>query len=341
MRAGRDRHLLDRAKVERALAVLREEREANPVTQLQRKSYFWLRLFYWGFWVSSVGFIGALTIIFRNSSGTGILFGILGLAGATCLLGLLVTIAANYSLFCQAWRQRRLARATHIWAQTKPQSLSGRSMRVIRIVGIMVVILPGVLMLVFLTGMFLAAGPFGALFGAALILATVFYSVIHTTHKRLGLLADADVLERRLRQSGTDGARESPDAVEVSSEDFQSLAELEDMQIERRRAEAVQMSHRAERPGYSLLKSTVFAAELDALDAETQLRVEACADELASRPAAAVTEEGTEAGIQERLVPETTIRLRYALNPGAQRIELLSLGGRKGPAPVEREAGSA
>ena len=175
-------------------------------------------------------------------------------------------------------------------------------------------------------------------------LAIPLYIFVHYAGPRIELLDDARELQNLLEhkadapEAGAPGGL-TKDFVQIPSGDFEKLARIEDAQIQRRRAEAIE-AVAEEKPAYSLLKSRTVLSDTSKLDWETRLRVESRSSKLAAdpNPPEAIREPG---GRTWHLpVPGTTVEILYVVDKDAQRVELMSLGSIEQEVPSLGEGGT-
>jgi hypothetical protein len=162
----------------------------------------------------------------------------------------------------------------------------------------------------------IAVDPFaggGALF---LGLTALFYWFVSYALKRLAAIAPLEpLLEQGERARSGSGGVLLPLAV------VQQIGDVEDEQIQRRRAEAINKGAAAQ-SGYALLRSRALVAEEARLDPATQLQIEARVADLATDPQPT---DAQPAGPGVWRVPAAGMEILFAVDHDARRIELYAL----------------
>jgi hypothetical protein len=313
-RADQGGYTLSREQVTQALTILREERGAHPITPKQIRSFQLFRVSFWVFWALDVCLIVVVVSGDRLPSFVlDVLSPILLMAMVACSVPLLISIRGTWSLFRRTWRQFRLARKTGLWSLLKAKSGRPWWWRLI----LWIVLIPFLAVLLF----FALAIP---IVGSLMLFAIPVYIFVHYVGPRIKLLADARGLQNLLEQKVSAAEGSATDFVRIPSSDFDKLARIEDEQILRRRAEAIE-TVAAEKPTYALLKSRTILTEAAQLDEETRLRVETYFRRLATDPNPAEATREADGTVWHLRVPETTLETLYVVDDVARRVELLSL----------------
>jgi len=315
---------LTREQLDAAVAMLRDERAAHPVSPRQRRLLRWYEWAVWGFLAGLAAFV-VLIARFENRPNPkfGWPEGLVGGAALLSLLAALVLFALNLKLLLQTAREVVIAVRSRLWRLTAPGAHRRTWVR-------------RVLLVPKTYGWLLAAGALGGAaaagwFGIVVAIVVAAYFFLWFARRRLARLDDAERLVQSL--AGLQGGA-SPQGVGVPDAVFRKVAQIEDRRIERQRAEA--MAGLAKGPtGYALVRSRRLVHQLQTVDDPTErLRIEHGIADLARVPARADVPE-----VETAAVPGSTCVLRFRRDAQALRIEVLELvGAAAGDRPAEEAA---
>jgi len=317
--------VLSREQIRQAIAVLRQEQEAHPISPAQRKHLFW-------YGISLAVFFGAFFLLpFLHhilSEGARqrwadllLIFFLLLLGGS--FLSIVWLFLLNMKLIWQTWREFRLAFRTKLW-QLVARARTGRRWPRRLMIGI-----GAVLLVFFLFGMWEVPTV-----GLPLAVALLVFFLLLFARRRLDVLRNADQLVAFLTKLDVSESPAGIDQIAIPTDIFKEIGGIEDVHIQRRRAMAIS-EFRDSGHGYALLKSRAMIADIVKLDEATQLRVEARIAELTSDfpPPDALRESG---GVWRVPVTETPYEIVCRQDEAARRIELLSLGQGDGKSTPRR-----
>ncbi len=312
MRGEPEEHVLERAQLDQALGVLRELR-ANPVSSRQRKLFLWFQASFWGFWISLIAFFvavmaGGLQVVDGKSRLTAPTE-FLGVAMLVCFVSLFASLLWNSGLLWQTWRQFRLALRTRLWGVVEPRSTGRRWPRRLVLAATAVILAPLILLP--------PAWP-------VVLFVLPGYLFLHIARRRLDVLARAPGLEQLLIDRAQAATSAGTDAIGIPANAFRKLVDIEEAEIQRRRAEAID-AVREEEGEYALLRTRAMVSEAGRLDAATQLRVEARIENLASEPRPPEARREGDGAAWRVAVPETALEIVYEVDEEERRIDLLSI----------------
>ena len=180
----------------------------------------------------------------------------------------------------------------------------------------------------------------------ALILLLVLWGVIIGTYflvlgkERLAFLVELASLEDSLKGSQLRARQAEAPGIEVPTEDLERVARIEQGQISRDRAEAIdsyRKSAGSEAPEYALLKSRNIMTDLGGLDLELRLRVEDRIEQLSSEPHPMESLKDTRGDYWHLGISGTALELRYTVDDRQRQIQLLAvqpLTEQAGPDPA-------
>jgi hypothetical protein len=315
MTAEASKSVLSREQIRQALAVLREEQQAHPISSVQRRFFLWYRISVWFFFISLFLFFSwfALPIPswMRDQSVWPVLF--LGCLLVVSVLAMVLLFFLNMKLILYTWREFRLAFRTKLW-QLVTQMRTGRRWFRRLMIGI------GIFFLV----AFLAGTMSEPWVGIPLTVALLAFFFLRFARRRLDVLRNSGQLVAFLTKLD---ASEGPPGIghlAIPTGVFKEIGAIEDIHIQRRRVKAIN-EFRHSGLGYAVVKSRGMIADIAKLDEASQLRIEARIAELASEspPAEETLEPG---GIWRVPVTDTPYAIVCRQDQAAHRIELLSLG---------------
>ncbi len=307
IRVERNDRVLNRAQAMRALAIIREERRANPVLPSQRRLFRWFQFSFWGFWLSVVIAYGIAFVATEASEG---IFVTIITAPMVCFISLLASLKWNWRLLRDTWGQFRIARRAKLWWVVERHRWFSRVL-----FWVAALISAPMLLAVVFNEFWLFTLP-------VMLLVAPVYLFLHVANRRLDLIAGAAELEQLVADEHAAGALDTG-FIRVSADAFERMAEIEDAQIQRRRAEAID-AFRSENEGFALLKSRAMVHATTQLDAATHLRVEERVAELGSdpHPPDAAHESG---GPWHVRVLNTPMEILYRVDEEARRVDLLTV----------------
>ncbi len=311
MTAEVSKSVLSREQIRQALAVLREEQQAHPISPAQRRFFLWYRISVWLFFISLM----LLPLIFslgikpdQDAWPWRFLAGMVGLS----VLAMVLLFFLNMKLILYTWREFRLAFRTKLW-QLVTQMRTGRRWPRRLMIGI------GVFFLV----AFLAGTMSEPWVGIPLTVALLTFFFLRFARRRLDVLRNSDELVAFLTKLDASEGPPGVGHVAIPTGVFKEIGAIEDIHIQRRRAKAID-EFRHSGPGYAVVKSRGMIADIAKLDEASQLRIEARIAELASEssPLEETLETG---GIWRVPVTDTPYEIVCRQDRAAHRIELLSL----------------
>lgn len=314
---------LTREQLDAAVAMLRDERTAHPVSPRQRRLFRWYR---WSIWV----FCGSLVAVilggtYLHKFPTGVIGWFYWSAFAITLLSLLASIvlfALNLKLITQTAREMVIAVRSRLWRLTAPDAhLPTWGRRVLWITKAYF----WLIMAIAVAAAVLSGWP-----GAVITVVIAAYFFLSSARRRLALLDDADQLAQLLAGLQADGA--APAKVGVPDEVFRKVAQIEERQIERKRAEALAGldGHTA---GYALVRSRRLVQQLQETEPMIRLRIEHCIADLVDAPAPA-----TAPVVETIAVPDTGCSISFRRDAQKLRIEVLELSGPERTLPAKEVA---
>lgn len=317
MTAEASKSVLSREQIRQALAVLREEQQAHPISPAQRRFFLCYRISIWVFFISLLFFIG-LVLHIPSWMQPPLVF-------LCCLLvasffAIILLLLLNMKLIVYTWREFRLALKTKLWQLATQMRTGPRWARRLMIA---------------------IGAPIGAMFLVAFLLVTVgnpplaIFTLLPLTvalfaffflrfaRKRLDLLRNSDQLVAFLTRLDASEGPAGIGNVAIPTGVFKEIGAIEDIHIQRRRANAIDEFGRSD-PGYAVVKSRDVIADIAKLDEASQLRIEARIAELASEspPPETTLEPG---GLWRVPVTQTPYEIVCRQDQAAHRIELLSL----------------
>lgn len=318
------RTVLSREQIRQALAVLREEQQAHPISAAQRRFFVWYRISVWLFFISLFLLIGCLvrfSEIPRGDVWAVIFFALL----VVSFLAVLMLFFLNIKLIFYTGREFRLALKTKLW-QLATQMHTGRRWPRRLMVGI------GAFLLVTLLAAAWIIHPY---VGIPLAVALLTFIFLRFARRRLDMLANSEQLVAYLTNLDAGEGPAGIGHVAIPTGVFEEIGAIEDIHIQRRRAKAINESRHSGH-GYAVVKSRAMIADIAKLDEASQLKIEVRIAELASEspPAEATLEPG---GIWRVPVTETPYEIVCRQDQAARRIDLLSLGQTDGtfsPRPI-------
>jgi hypothetical protein len=311
MTAEASKSVLSREQIRQALAVLREEQQAHPISPAQRRFFLWYRISIWVFFISLLLF--PIVILRVDLDKYGWVLDVLIIVFGGSFLAVVLLFFLNMKLILYTWREFRLALKTKLW-QLVTQMRTGRQWPRRLMIGI------GAFFLVaFLAGTL--GSPF---FGIPLTVALLPFFFLRFARRRLDVLRNSDQLVAFLTKLDVSAAPAGTDQFAIPTAVFKEIGAIEDIHIQHRRAKAID-EFRHSGHGYAVVKSRATIADIAKLDEVSQLRIEARIAELASQspPPEATLEPG---GIWRVPVTDTPYEIVCRQDQAAHRIELLSLG---------------
>jgi hypothetical protein len=345
MTAEASKSVLSREQIRQALAVLREEQQAHPISPAQRRVFRWYGISVWFFFISFLvlifylwikpeglrflarvngSFYAIVLLFFSNTKlilDTWREFRLaLFLAGvnAVSFFAIVLLFFLNTKLILYTWREFRLALRTKLW-QLVTQMRTGPRWPRRLIIGIGAAF--------FLVGVAFLAGTLGALtvaiFTLPLTVALLAFFFLGFARRRLDVLRNSDQLVAFLTKLDASEGPTGIGRVAIPTGVFEEIGAIEDIHIQRHRAKAID-EFRHSGLGYAVVRSRAVIADIAKLDEASQLRIEARIAELASEspPPEATLEPG---GIWRVPVTETPYEIICRQDQAAHRIELLSL----------------
>jgi hypothetical protein len=302
--------------------MLREEQKANPISAAQRKHFCWYGILVWVYCSLTVLYICIAVImalispqsLSAEQEGPPWWMLVVVILWSCSFVAMIFLFFWNMKFFLQTWREFRLARRTKLW-QSVARARTGRRW-------------PHRLMFGFGVYFFLITFVF------TFVLLPFF--LLRLVRKRLDMLRNADQLAALLTKLDVGEGPAALGQVAIPTAVFKEMGAIEDIHIQRRRAEAIdEFSHSGH--GYAVLKSRAMIADIAKLDEASQLRVEACIAELASESLLADTTREC-GGVWRIPVKETPYEIVCRQDNAARRIELLSLGQADGTSSARRTA---
>jgi hypothetical protein len=339
--------VLSREQIRQALAVLREEQQAHPISAARRRLFVWYGISVWFFIISL--FVSWIAFLWIKPELQELLQYFLVVVFVS-FLAIVLLFFLNMKLILDTWREFRIALRTKLWQlETQMRTRRRWPRRLMKVVGafFLVAFLAGtwgaliVAIVVFLQLIALAflqrrwAAPIAAIVVCLLLIAVVAYFFLRFARKRLDVLRDSDRLVAFLTELDASEAPTGIGRVAIPTAYFKGIGAIEDIHIQRHRAKAIdEFRHSAH--GYAVVKSRAIIADIAKLDEASQLRIEARIVELASEspPPEATLEPG---GIWRVPVTETPYEIVCRQDQAAHRIKLLSLrqsDGTSSPRPI-------
>jgi hypothetical protein len=305
--------VLSREQIRQALAVLREEQQAHPISSAQRRFFVWYRISIWCFFISLFLLIGCL-VRFSGIPGAEVWFVIFFVLLVVSFLAVLLLFFLNMKLIFYTWREFRLALKTRLW-QLATQMHTGRRWPRRLMVGI------GAFLLVALLAGAWIIHPY---VGIPLAVALLAFFFLRFARRRLDMLRNTDQLVVYLTKLDAGEGPTGIGHIAIPTGVFKEIGAIEDIHIQRSRAKAIDES-RDGGHGYAVVKSRAMIADIAKLDEASQLKIEARIAELATEsPLAEATIEPS--GTWRVPVTETPYEIVCRQDQAAHRIELLSLG---------------
>ncbi len=316
-----------------AIAMLGDERAAHPVSARQRRLFRW---FQWAVWFFLAGFMLFFLLLLlvptkeeEFSVTAMVALMLVFLAFWLSLLAAFVLLALNAKLFVQTVREMAIVIRSRLWRLTsrgvrRPAWLR-RLLWVPKASGLFVaaVVLSGLAM-----GLWELSREslFSALLSLAIVVVIAAHFFLRFARRRLALLDDADRLATSLASLQPGSA-----TVVVADAVFRKVAQIEDGQIERKRAEAL-AGPEQRATDYALLRSRRLVQQLQEFEPMERLRIERSIASLAD------TEASSDApvGIETVAVPQTGCVLRVRRDAATRRIEVLELSAEGGSEEVAR-----
>jgi len=316
-----------------AIAMLRDERAAHPVSARQRRLFRW---FQWAVWFFLAGFMLFFLLLLlvptkeeEFSVTAMVALMLVLLAFWLSLLAAFVLLALNAKLFVQTVREMAIVIRSRLWRLTSRGVRRPAWLR--RLLWV-----PKASGLLFAAGVLsgLAMGLwelsreslFSALLSLAIVVVIAAHFFLRFARRRLALLDDADRLATSLASLQPGSA-----TVVVADAVFRKVAQIEDGQIERKRAEAL-AGPEQRATDYALLRSRRLVQQLQEFEPMERLRIERSIASLAD------TEASSDApvGIETVAVPQTGCVLRVRRDAATRRIEVLELSAEGGSEEVAR-----
>lgn len=319
-----------------AIAMLGDERAAHPVSARQRRLFRW---FQWAVWFFLAGFMLFFLLLllvptkeeeFSVTAMVALMLVLLAFGPSLlALLAAFVLLALNAKLFVQTVREMAIVIRSRLWR------LTSRGVR-------RPAWLRRLLWVPKASGLFVAAGVlsglamglwelsreslFSALLSLAIVVVIAAHFFLRFARRRLALLDDADRLATSLASLQPGSA-----TVVVADAVFRKVAQIEDGQIERKRAEAL-AGPEQRATDYALLRSRRLVQQLQEFEPMERLRIERSIASLAD------TEASSDApvGIETVAVPQTGCVLRVRRDAATRRIEVLELSAEGGSEEVAR-----
>jgi hypothetical protein len=304
--------VLSREQIRQALAVLREEQQAHPISAAQRRFFVWYRISVWFFFISLLVALIYLPLAWiKAEPDEWLLMLLCGVIGVS-LLAVVSLFFLNIKLILYTWREFRLALRTKLW-QLVTQIRTGRRWPRRLMIGI------GVFFLV----TFLAGTMSEPWVGIPLTVALLTFFFLRFARRRLDVLRNSDQLVAFLTKLDPIEGPPGIGHVAIPTGVFKEIGAIEDIHIQRRRAKAIDEFRHSD-GGYAVVKSRGMIADIAKLDEANQLRIEARIAELASEspPPEETLEPG---GIWRVPVTDTPYAIVCRQDQAAHRIELLSL----------------
>jgi hypothetical protein len=305
--------VLSREQIRQALAVLREEQQAHPISAARRRLFVWYGISVWFFIISL--FVSWIAFLWIKPELQELLQYFLVVVFVS-FLAIVLLFFLNMKLILDTWREFRIALRTKLWQlETQMRTRRRWPRRLMKVVG-------AFFLVAFLAGIRWAA-PIAAIVVCLLLIAVVAYFFLRFARKRLDVLRDSDRLVAFLTELDASEAPTGIGRVAIPTTYFKGIGAIEDIHIQRHRAKAIdEFRHSAH--GYAVVKSRAIIADIAKLDQASQLRIEARIVELASEspPPEATLEPG---GIWRVPVTETPYEIVCRQDQAAHRIKLLSL----------------
>ena len=316
MTAEASESVLSREQIRQALAVLREEQQAHPISAARRRLFVWYGISVWFFIISLfVSWIAFLWMPELQELLHELLQYFLVVVFVS-FLAIVLLFFLNMKLILDTWREFRIALRTKLWQlETQMRTRRRWPRRLMKVVG-------AFFLVAFLAGIS-GAAPIAAIVVCLLLIAVVAYFFLRFARKRLDVLRDSDRLVAFLTELDASEAPTGIGRVAIPTAYFKGIGAIEDIHIQRHRAKAIdEFRHSAH--GYAVVKSRAIIADIAKLDEASQLRIEARIVELASEspPPEATLEPG---GIWRVPVTETPYEIVCRQDQAAHRIKLLSL----------------
>jgi hypothetical protein len=320
MTAEASKSVLSREQIRQALAVLREEQEAHPISPAQRRFFICYRISIWVFFISLLFFIGFVLHIpswMQPEDWSLILLCCLLFAS---FFAIILLFFLNMKLIVYTWSEFRLALRTKLWQLATQMRTGPRWLRGLKIaIGIVIVaffLLPFLLVIV--------GAPILAIYVIPWAVAVFAFFFLGFARKRLDVLKNSDQLVAFLTKLEASEGPAGIGHVAIPTGVFKEIGAIEDIHIQGRRAKAIDEFRRIG-PGYAVVRSRDIIAQIAKLDEASQLRIEARIAEFASEspPSEATLEPG---GLWRVPVTETRYEIVCRQDQAAHRIELLSLG---------------
>jgi hypothetical protein len=305
--------VLSREQIRQALAVLREEQQAHPISAARRRLFVWYGISVWFFIISL--FVSWIAFLWIKPELQELLQYFLVVVFVS-FLAIVLLFFLNMKLILDTWREFRIALRTKLWQlETQMRTRRRWPRRLMKVVG-------AFFLVAFLAGIRWAA-PIAAIVVCLLLIAVVAYFFLRFARKRLDVLRDSDRLVAFLTELDASEAPTGIGRVAIPTAYFKGIGAIEDIHIQRHRAKAID-EFRHSGHGYAVAKSRAMIADIAKLDEASQLRIEARIAELASEspPPEATLEPG---GIWRVPVAETPYAIICRQDQAAHRIKLLSL----------------
>lgn len=311
---------LTRGQLEAAVAMLRDERVAHPVSPRQRQLLRWYR---WSIWTFCASLVAMVFYAYHLSEHPlhgfewpGVL---VGLAAVLSLLASIVLCALNLKLMVQTAREMAIAIRTRLWHLAAPvarrPTWARRALWVPKAYGWLLV----------------AAAIAGAVasgwIGIIVAIVVAAYFLLWFARRRLALLDDANRLAQLLGRLQADGATSA--TVGVTDEVFRKVAQIEERHLERKRATALAGLDSGP-AGYALVRSRRLIQQLHETEPTDRLRIERCLAGLSNAP----TPSGPPS-VETIAVPDSGRSISFRRDAEKLRIEVIELSGPANSRPSE------
>jgi len=321
---------LDRADLDRVVAVLEREQEAMKLTRGQRISYRLYTIFIFCFILCLFGAIVSAILLKDNQPGKAdkaLLFCVA--LGMICLVGGFVSLLLNLPLLYKIIRQRvlihRMGLSGASSALWKAQRHTQRWRVILRRVGL------GVSILAFVTGVAIGFAGVGKKGGSwsALGLGVLFLMTYALSRGKAWLdmmsaqAADAGKLKEvmlnlKKQEGGAAG-------IVVPSEAILEFSRIESEQIARSRVNAIADSLNVSKAEFSILSSNDVRKMKAELSPEDRLKVKQASHALMLQPRPSDAQLDSATGLLRRKVEGTALELAYTVDDAARQLRLVSL----------------
>ena len=331
MNTKRSTYKLDGSQLDRALEILKKE---YTLSRRQKKLLNLLNIALYGFllcfsFMILEDFLVRKELIIKGSGFEVVLFEVLGLSVVAFLASILILFTLSGTLLWNLWRQSRHVRTLGLSEVLKAPWKAERRKRRTR--NIFTLILPGLWLLFnsFLLDR-LAGDEDPTEYQIAALAIIWFVSlalfVMHFLRRGKEQLEVVARLQDSLSDFQEKAAQTDEGSIDVSSDTYEQIAQIERAQITRDRAESILAG--PEKPGdatYFMQKSRTVREALAHLDATTKLRVHDQIDALITEPHPAGATENPDSKTWRLRVPDTLVDIHYKVDKGQRFIMILSL----------------